>query len=265
MAHFMGEAFDEMRFHLVEVNAVLGSLGSCKSGNHIVQIQFEHGRVGFLSRVLAVPESLSLGVGFDTRHCNLFSPRQAQVFQGALVDREETACCAVFGRHVGDGGTVRQREGFHAGSKELHEFANHAVFTQHLNDSQGHVRRRHSWLKIAREANTDHVGCEHVDGLAEHDRFGFNPADAPTEHTESVDHRRVRIRSDQRIGQPHAFFLASDACQKFEVDLMDNSTGRRHGLEIGQRLLPPLEEGVALHVAVVFNVEVHIKRIAVSP
>ena len=74
----------------------------------------------------------------------------------------------------------------------------------------------------------------------------------------------MRIRPHQGVGQPNAFFLASNAGQEFKVDLVDNATGWRDGLEIGQRLLAPLEERVALHVTVVFNVEVHVKRIAVS-
>ena len=100
--------------------------------------------------------------------------------------------------------------------------------------------------------------------MTEHDRFGLDAANAPTEHAQPVDHRRVGVCSHQRVSEPDAFLLASDGGQKFEVDLMDNAPGRGDGLEVGERLLAPLEEGVALHVSVVFDIEVHVQRIAVG-
>ena len=36
--------------------------------------------------------------------------------------------------------------------------------------------------------------------LAEHGRLGLDAADAPAEHGETVDHRRVAVGADQRVG-----------------------------------------------------------------
>ena len=44
---------------------------------------------------------------------------------------------------------------------------------------------------------------------------------------------------------------------------MDDAARGRNGLEVGQRLLTPLEERVPLHVAVVFDVEVEVESIGV--
>ena len=47
------------------------------------------------------------------------------------------------------------------------------------------------------EPETDHLGQEHRDRLTEHRRLGLDPTDAPADHSEAVDHGRVRIGADQ--------------------------------------------------------------------
>ena len=138
------------------------------------------------------------------------------------------------------------------------------MFSEHLNDSQRHVRRRNAGLEVSNQSHSDHVGRQHVDRLTEHDGFCLNATDTPAQNAQTVDHRGVRIRSNQRISEPNAFFLACHAGQEFEVHLMDNASGRRHSLEVCEGLLTPFEEGVALHVSVVFNVEVHVQSVATS-
>ena len=44
--------------------------------------------------------------------------------------------------------------------------------------------------------------------------------------------------------------------QVFEVDLMDNAGGRRNHAEVGESVLPPAEELVALEVAAEFQIHV---------
>ena len=41
---------------------------------------------------------------------------------------------------------------------------------------------------------------EKINRLAEHARLGFDAADAPADDAQAVDHRRVRIRADERVG-----------------------------------------------------------------
>ena len=49
------------------------------------------------------------------------------------------------------------------------------------------------------ELEADDLRDEHRDRLAEHRRLGLDPADAPAEHAQAVDHRRVRVGPDQRV------------------------------------------------------------------
>ena len=54
--------------------------------------------------------------------------------------------------------------------------------------------------KRAGEMNADDIGREKINRLAEHARLGFDAADAPADDAEAVDHRRVRIGADERVG-----------------------------------------------------------------
>ena len=52
-----------------------------------------------------------------------------------------------------------------------------------------------------RQAATAVALQDRLDRLTEHARFGFDAANAPTNNTKPVDHRRMRIRADQSIGE----------------------------------------------------------------
>ena len=46
----------------------------------------------------------------------------------------------------------------------------------------------------------DHFGDDHRDRLAEHRRLRLDPADAPAQDAEAVDHGGVAVGADQRVG-----------------------------------------------------------------
>ena len=48
--------------------------------------------------------------------------------------------------------------------------------------------------------NTDHVRRQEINRLAQHPRLRLDAAHAPADDAQPVDHRRVGIRADQRIG-----------------------------------------------------------------
>ena len=87
-----------------------------------------------------------------------------------------------------------------AAAVELDELADHALLAQHLRDGQHQVRRGAAFGHLAVQLESDHLGQQHGDRLAQHAGLGFNPAHAPADHAQAVDHRRMGIRADQRIG-----------------------------------------------------------------
>ena len=83
---------------------------------------------------------------------------------------------------------------------------------------------------------------------------------------EAVDHRRVRVGADERVGIGHRERAAcrvrgeDDAGQVFEIDLVDDAGVGRHDAEVLERLLAPAQEDVALAVARELEVGVPEKR-----
>ena len=124
-------------------------------------------------------------------------------------------------------------------------------------------------LQLAVEAEADDLGDEHADRLAEHGRLGLDPADAPAEHAEAVDHGRVAVGADEGVGIGDHFaglvLAGPDALRDmFEVHLVADAGAGRHDLEIVERLAAPLEEFVALAVALIFELDVLLERARVA-
>ena len=80
--------------------------------------------------------------------------------------------------------------------------------------------------KLAGELEADDLRNEHRQRLAEHRRLRLDSADAPAEHAEAVDHRRVRIRADERVRERDPVAVVDDARQVLEVDLVADPGAR---------------------------------------
>ncbi len=124
--------------------------------------------------------------------------------------------------------------------------------TQHLGDGQHQVGRRRTLGQLALELEANDLGGKHVHGLAAHDGLGLDAADTPAQHAHAVDHGRVRVGADERVGvdplRPVLRLGQAPPRQILQVHLMHNARRRGHRTEVIQRLLPPLEERVPLVV-----------------
>ena len=132
-------------------------------------------------------------------------------------------------------------------------------------DVEREVGRGDAFAQRAGQVHADDVRREEIDRLAEHARFGLDAADAPADDAEAVDHGRVRIGADERVGIINR--LAVDRGGEhalgeiFEIDLMDDADARRHDLEGLERLHAPLEKLVALAVALEFQFQIALQRV----
>src|SRR6266536_539843 len=86
-------------------------------------------------------------------------------------------------------------------------------------------------------------------------------ADAPADDAQAVDHGGVRVGSDEGIGEGEDRSLTVAARKHylrevFEVDLVDDSGGGGDDVEILEGFLAPLEELVALAIALEFFFDV---------
>jgi hypothetical protein len=240
-----------------ERDAVLRPPRPGEARHDVPEVELDHLRVrGRVLRI--VEETLLLRVRLDEREPLGRPAGQLQVRERLLVDREEPARGAVLRRHVCDRRAVGDRQADEPGAEVLDELPDHAERPQHLGHAQDEVGRGRAVGELAREAEADHLRDEHRDRLAEQRRLGLDPADAPAEHAEPVDHRRVRVGAEQRVREGSAVPRLDDARQVLEVHLVADARVRRHDLEVRERALAPAEEGVALAVALVVALDVHV-------
>ena len=194
------ERVDERALRLSQRDAVLGPAGPRERGLDRAEVELDH--LGVVRLVLGlVPERVLLAVRLDEGEPLLVAAGQPQVLERLVVDREEAARRAVLGRHVPDRRPVGERQGGEPGPEVLDELPDDARLAKDLRHGQHEVGRGRSLRQRAAELEADDLRDQHRHGLAEHRRLGLDAADAPTEDPEPVDHRRVRVRPDQRVGE----------------------------------------------------------------
>ena len=259
------EAGHEVRLHATEQHAVLRTLWSSQRRTDIGQVQFQRRRIGRVRRLGVVPHALRLGIGFDQRDLLLAAAGQAQVVHGFGVDREDAARRTIFGRHVGDSGAVGQWQVLQAFAEELDELAHHAQRPEHLGHGEHQIGRSRAFRQLAGELEAHHLRNQHRGRLAEHRGLGLDPADAPAEHADAVDHRGVAVGAEHGVREGEHFAVDftrhHDAGEIFQVDLMDDAGIGRHDLEVLQGGLAPAQEAVTLHVALELDLAVEVQRV----
>jgi hypothetical protein len=96
--------------------------------------------------------------------------------------------------------------------------------------------------------------------LTEHSRFGFDTADTPSDHTQSIDHRGVRVSTYECIweGEPLLvlYFDHNHFGQIFQVDLVDNACSGWYDPQIVKGGLSPVKTFITFAVALEFQVGV---------
>ena len=152
-----------------------------------------------------------------------------------------------------------------AGAVELDELADDLLLAQHLGDVEREVGRGDAFAQRAGQVDADDFGREEVDRLAEHAGLRLDAAHAPADDAEAVDHGGVRIGADERVGIINRLAVdrgGEDALgEVLEIDLVDDADAGRDDLEGLERLLAPLEEFVALAVAVELEFEIARHRV----
>ena len=250
-------------------NAVLRATRAGDARDDVLEVQLDGVGEARRLRVLVVPEPLRVRIGLDELDLLARATCELEVAERLLVDREDRHRRAELRRHVADRRSVGDRQVGEAVAEELDEASDDALRAQQLRDRENEVGRRRALAHRAVEAEADHLGDEHRHRLAEHRRLGFDPADAPAEHAETVDHRRVRVGADERVRvgarQPVAGVVDEhDAREVLEVDLVaDAGVGRDDG-EVVERVLAPAQERVALDVALELALGIAGERVATA-
>ncbi len=238
---------EERRLRVAQRDAVLRPARAGEARLDVSEVELDDLRVRrLLLRV--VPEQVLLAVRLDERDPLGAASGQPEVRERLLVDREEAARRAVLGRHVPERRAVSDRKRRDAVAEVLDELSDDTGLPKDLRDRQHQVGRGCALGELTLEAEADDLRHEHRYGLAEHRRLGLDPAHAPAEHAEPVDHRRVRVGADERVGERKAVARLDDATEVLEVDLVADAGVRRHDLEVREARLAPPQERVALAV-----------------
>ena len=248
-----GSCCGEARGCVLEEHAILRAFWTGDAGLDGGEVELEGlGVLGF-GRGGGVEEVLLLVVRLDERDLVFAAAGEAQVAEGFGVNREDAAGGAVLGGHVADGGAVGERELGNAGAVKFDELADDAELAQSLGDGEDEIGGRGALAQLAGEFVADDLRDQHGDGLAEHGGLGLDAADAPAEHAESVDHGGVGVGADEGvgIGEKLAVDLGGedDAGEVLKIDLVADAHAGRNDGEVAKSRLAPLEEGVALAVA----------------
>ncbi len=263
-----GKLLVEARGGLREQHAILRAARAGDRGLDGREIERKGCGVNGFRGFWRVKEALRAHVGFDQLDLAVGASGEAEVVESFVVDREDAAGGAVLGGHVGDGGAVGERELGDAGTEELDELADDAQFAESFGDGENQVGGGGAFAELAGEAEADDFGHQHGDRLAEHGGLGLDAADAPAEDAEPVDHggmgvgadEGVGIRDDGSVGLVAATGRGGedDAGEVFEVDLVADAHAGGDGGEVAEGGLAPLEEGVALAVALELERGVHV-------
>ena len=256
-------------------HAVLRAARAREVRHDVAEVQRQRVGEARLGRVVGAEHALRLRVRFDQIDLLLRAPGEPQVLQRQLVDREDRDGRAVLRRHVADDGAVGDRQLREAGAVELHELPDDALLAQHLRDREREVGRGDAFVHLPGDLEADHVGDQHRHRLAEHRGFGLDPADAPGQHAQAVRHRRVRVGADDGVGVcerraagmrfARAAGAEHDAREILDVHLVHDPGVGRHRAKAVQRGLSPLQERVALAVAVELELRVLLERVGRGP
>ena len=248
----------ELIVDLAQRHPVLRPAWASDARHDTREVEFERvGEQGFRGRGIA-PHSLCLAIGANQFDPLVVAPGQAEIVDGPFVDREKPAGSAIFRRHVGDRRSVGERHRVEPGAVEFDEPADHTLGAKHLGDGQHQVGRRNPLHERPRQSETDDFGDQHRDRLAEHRGLGLDSADAPTKNAKGIDHGGVAVGPDQRVGirdlDPRLVGRVPHGLRNMlQIDLVTDPRSRRDDLKIGERLASPLEEFVALGIALIFD------------
>ena len=254
--------------HIRHRNTILRALGTRQAWHHGFEFQSQRVGIGRIDAVATPPQALRLRIGFHQRHRFRRPIGKSQVVDGFLIDRKEAAGRTVFGRHVGNGGAIGKRQLIEAVAEKFDELADDTLLAQHFDNPQHQIGRGDAFRQPAGQFESDNVGNQHRNGLAKHRGLGFDPADAPPQHAEPIDHSRVAIGTDQRIRigdlAPVHLFGPHHLGEILQVHLMTNTGARGHHAKVIKCRLAPTQEPVAFLVTRHLDFDIRFKRRSIA-
>mmetsp|Transcript_29364 Transcript_29364/g.45378 ORF Transcript_29364/g.45378 Transcript_29364/m.45378 type:complete len:202 (+) Transcript_29364:1675-2280(+) len=200
------------------------------------------GRVlrSFSGPIKSTEKLLSLKVLLDVGDLVLRTSSLDEVLQGSLINREETHGGSILGGHIGEGSAVFDRHGLQSVSEVLNELSDTSVLPQFLSNSKHQIGGGSTRGELSLQLEPNNLREDHTDLLTTHDSLSLQTSNTPSANTKTVNHRSVRVSSNNGVRVQHTVLVKDRATEKLKIDLMDNTSTRGDDEEIIKRLSTPL-------------------------
>ena len=159
LAEFLVHRAQERGLRGIERHAILRPLRSRQRRHDVGHVEMQTVREHRIRRIRGAPHALGFGIGLDERDALGIAARGRQIIDRPLIDREEAARRAIFRRHIGNGGAVRDGHVIEPRTVELDEFSDHAPLAQHLRHGQHEIGRRDAFLEPAGQLEADRLAA----------------------------------------------------------------------------------------------------------
>src|ERR1044071_4324423 len=123
-----------------------------------------------------------------------------QIVDALGINWKEPHGGAVLRSHVCNRCAVYHRQSRRTRAKKLDELADYFRFADHLGNGKCQVCCSYAFSQSARQMDSDNIGHQKINWLAEHTCLGLDASHTPPDDTQAVDHRGMRIGSYKRVG-----------------------------------------------------------------
>ncbi len=251
----------ERLLHPTEQHPILWSLRPRKTWLHDGQIQTERIVEQRIRGRVSAKQPLLFAIALHQLHGRIRPRRALQVAQRFIIHREESYRRTILRRHVRYRRAIRERHAGKPFAEELDKLPDHALLPQHFRDCQHQVSGRRAFAQPPRQPEPHHFRHQEIHGLTQHRRFRFNAAHAPAHHAESVDHRRMAVRTHQAVRKCRAVAHSHHVGEIFEIDLVHDPHRGRHHAKSREGLLSPAQELVTLYISMKLQIGIDPQRL----
>ena len=252
----------EIRGDRIQGQAVLWPMRAGHAGAGLAHVNLDHAAVARWDICSVAEQAVGAAIGGHQRHQRFRPTRHTQVIQHLLVDGEVTAGGPVFGRHIGQCRPFRHRHGLRGRAEKFNRTVGNLRQAQALRHQQHQVGRPDQRCRHAGEPYAHHLGQGKGVGMAQQGSFGINATHAPAQHAQTIDHGRVRVTPNHKVGEgplnPLVGGAGHDGGDALQIDLVNDAAAWRENAQAAKRLLRPAEKGIAFGVA--FKLTAHVDR-----
>ena len=255
---FPNQRLLEGLFGIGQVYQILRSFWSRNGWGNGGEVQLHNlGIIGLT--VWIIEEMIFLGIGLCQGNVVFIPVGQSHIVEGFRINGEIATGRAVFRCHVGNGGPIRQGKAGQTRTKELDELSDNIFLTKELSHFQGQIGSGCNLGQLTSQMHPDNFRNREIRCFSQHSCFCFNPSNTPAKDTDTIDHSCVAVCTKHGVWVELAILFDDDITEKFDIDLVDNTRSWRNRPVIVKGLFSPLEELIALIVALELQVNVFFK------